>query len=534
VITAALAVAERAMSLTASARGGERQTLIARPTQRVSDDAATEYFEADSRELWARRRFFALSVFTLLGACLACVGLTVDMLTHTQKMHVHPGARLGAKPAHLPVWTPNLPLEQVNTPALAFAEMDQVRLEGAALEAAKADSYENSFPSFSSDRYFTVGGNRTRRKLETPIYVIAVEDLKYDVKRAEGVKRQFVKTFGENAGSHEHEARDQADKLVQIQYGTNANAWPKTFDLTEEALEELKELRPNANLDKWFGGLSAAKSNKDGVGVLPKFLYGVSHHISCLFSHMRMWRLHSKFKNKWTVIFESDALWGGIRMKPYALQSVIDNAPANADVILLKARDEPTGQFVKQWPVEDEMVYMYSANHIKAGCGLAGYVIGPKFTEKINNEIILQNGANMVDAWLLLHICGDRDTSVSPIGGRKNRVNCYMAQGGPPKAPHIVGGYLPEWYGKDKTARTTDDWAKWLKAEKSLGEYEAGRMARVEAWRNGAELHKFGARNDEIYHQALRIAARRDRARAKAAADADDDADDADDADPTR
>ena len=59
-------------------------------------------------------------------------------------------------------------------------------------------------------------------------------------------------------------------------------------------------------------------------------------------------------------------------------------------------------------------------------------------------------------------------------------------------------------------------------------------MARVEAWRNGAELHKFGDRNDEIYHQALRIAARRDRARAAAAADADDADDDADDADPTR
>jgi len=507
----------------------ERRTLIdrdpSRPRQRVSGDAATEYFEEGSRDASARRRSRAIAAFALAGALFAAASLTTSVV-----------ARRGALGrARKPVWTPNLPLEQVNTPALAFAEMDQVRLEGAALEAAKADSYENSFPSFSSDRYFTVGGNRTRRKLETPIYVIAVEDLKYDVKRAEGVKREFVKTFGENAGSHEHEARDQADKLVQIQYGTNANAWPKTFDLTEEALEELKELRPNANLDKWFGGLSAAKSNKDGVGVLPKFLYGVSHHISCLFSHMRMWRLHSKFKNKWTVIFESDALWGGIRMKPYALQSVIDNAPANADVILLKARDEPTGQFVKQWPVEDEMVYMYSANRIKAGCGLAGYVIGPKFTEKINNEIILQNGANMVDAWLLLHICGDRDTSVSPIGGRKNRVNCYMAQGGPPKAPHIVGGYLPEWYGKDKTARTTDDWAKWLKAEKNLGEYEAGRMARVEAWRNGAELHKFGARNDEIYHQALRVAARRDRARAKtAAADADDDADDADDADPTR
>ena len=106
------------------------------------------------------------------------------------------------------------------------------------------------------------------------------------MKRAEGVKREFVRTFGENAGSHEHEARDQADKLVQIQYGTNANAWPKTFDLTEEALEELKELRPNANLDKWFGGLSAAKSNKDGVGVLPKvFIRGVASHQLFVFAH---------------------------------------------------------------------------------------------------------------------------------------------------------------------------------------------------------------------------------------------------------
>ncbi len=48
---------------------------------------------------------------------------------------------------------------------------------------------------------------------------------------------------------------------------------------------------------------------------------------------------------------------------------MIDNAPANADVIFLKTRDEPTGQFVKQWPVEDEMIYMYSMNRSRLRAG---------------------------------------------------------------------------------------------------------------------------------------------------------------------
>ena len=132
----------------------ERRTLIdrdpSRPRQRVSGDAATEYFEEGSRDASARRRSRAIAAFALAGALFAAASLTTSVVARR-------GA-LGGAPK--PVWTPNLPLEQVNTPALAFAEMDQVRLEGAALDAAKADSYENSFPSFSSDRYFTVGGNR--------------------------------------------------------------------------------------------------------------------------------------------------------------------------------------------------------------------------------------------------------------------------------------------------------------------------------------------------------------------------------------
>jgi hypothetical protein len=183
-------------------------------------------------------------------------------------------------------------------------------------------------------------------------------------------------------------------------------------------------------------------------------------------------------------------------------------------VIFIKARDDPTGQFVKQWPVEDEMVYMYSANRVESACGLAGYIVGPKFTEKLYKQIIFQGGADMVDAWLINHICSVSDPTVSSKSGRKNKLNCYAAQGGPPKAPHIVGGYLPEWYGTDKTARTTDDWAKWLKAEKNDVEYKKARTARLEAWRAGAELHKFGARNDDMLRQALRLTQKRARARA--------------------
>ena len=78
------------------------------------------------------------------------------------------------------------------------------------------------------------------------------------------------------------------------------------------------------------------------------------------------------------------------------------------------------------------------------------------------------------------------------------------------KPPHVIGGYLPEWYGTDRTARDTDNWAEWLRNEKNARVYHAARRERMEAWRNGAERGKFGRANDQrALGEARRVEARR-------------------------
>ena len=121
-------------------------------------------------------------------------------------------------------------------------------------------------------------------------------------------------------------------------------------------------------------------------------------------------------------------------------------------------------------------------------------MLGPKFTEKIYDFIISHDGADMVDAWMLVNVCSKGDERATK-GGRKNRLNCYHVQQGA-KPPHVIGGYLPEWYGTDRTARDTDNWAEWLRNEKNARVYDAARGERMEAWRNGAERGKFGRAND--------------------------------------
>ena len=231
----------------------------------------------------------------------------------------------------------------------------------------------------------------------------------------------------------------------------------------------------------------------------------ISHHIGCLFSHMRMWRLHQKFKSKWTIIFESDGGWY-LKVDAGSLQSVVDNAPDNADVIFLKTKDESTGQFIKQWPVgDDDMVYMYAVNRLKGGAGLSGYMIGPKFTEKIYDQITLHRGADMVDAWLLIQMCSHRDERYATY---KPRINCYHVQSGA-KPPRAVGGYLPEWYGSDRSARTTDNWSEWLKNERSEELYAKSRAQRMEDYTNGLEDPSFApaARAHRIAERRRRLAA---------------------------
>ena len=514
-IRAPESVARVAMARTASP--DELATLIPRRSA-VSGDAATEYFEEESRDASARRRFNIFVALASIGAVCVSVGLTTDMIGHTSKFRTAmQKPRLGVRRwTPLPPWTPNVPMEEVNTPALAYAEMDQVKLEGRALEAAKKWSHEDSFPTFPASRYLD-GDERVRRKLETPVYVIAIADDAKDQAKASKLVTRFERTFDlGGAGAAKGDTNGTKNGFVQIQDAVYAAAWPKTIELAEEAVETLNELRPVGSLH-WFANLAGAQKRADRM--LPPGSRHIAHHVGCLFSHARMWRLHQKYKNKWTIVFESDGLWY-LTVPVGALQSVVDNAPTNADVIFLKTKNEHTGQFVKQWPVGKDMIYMYAQNRMHGGAGLAGYMLGPKFTEKIYEHIVSHNGADMVDAWLLINVCSHGDER-STNGGRKNRLNCYHVQQGA-KPPHAIGGYLPEWYGVDRTARDTDNWAEWLRNEKDKGAYDAARVERMEAWRNGAEQGKYGKANDQKARaEKRRIEARQAaQAAAQAAAEA--------------
>ena len=239
-------IARVAMARTASP--DELATLIPRRSP-VGVDAATEYFEEEKRDASARRRFNIFVALASIGAACASVGLTTDMIGHTAKFRAAmQSPRLGAgrwtSLPPLPPWTPNVPPGEVNTPALAFAEMDRVKLEGSALEAAKRWSHEDSFPTFPASRYLD-GEERVRRKLETPVYVIAIAGDAKDQARTSKLVSRFDKTFDFGGkGARKGDTNGTKDGFVQIQDAVNAEAWPKTIELAEEAVETLHRLRP--------------------------------------------------------------------------------------------------------------------------------------------------------------------------------------------------------------------------------------------------------------------------------------------------
>ena len=456
----------------------EREALLARPRETARDNAAEEYFEESARERRASSRLVAFGVASLSCALVASAALTVDMLSHTARNRAATTSALGAPRSKVGsrAWTPNVPLEAINTQALAFAELDQYTLSGDELKAAHHETHETLFPTFSDDRYMD-GAGHSRRKLETAVSIISVRESEKDVKKAKYVFNRCMDVFG---------LENKTQTLVKIEDAVYPAVWPDTLDLAEEAVEELNKIHPTHGLH-WFANLDSAKANK---GQLPRGVGFLSHHIGCLFSHMRMWRLHQKNQQPWTIIFESDGWWSS-HIPQGHLQSVVDNAPPHADVIFFQFHGPASGQFVKQWPAGNGMIYMYEYNQVLGAAGLQAYIIGPKFTDKILDQIDYLHGADMVDAWLLINICGRRDDRYAT---RKYRLNCFQVQD-QIKPPHQVGGYLPEWYGKDRTARATDNWAKYVENHRRQDLYDAARNERYHAFLTGNELG-FGAQND--------------------------------------
>ena len=144
-----------------------RSYLVVRPS------ASTRRWNAEeeTRDASARRRFNIFVALASIGAACACVGLTTDMIGHTAKFRAAmQSPRLGAGR-----WTSStasaVDAERAagggGHPALAFAEMDRVKLEGSALEAAKVVA-RGLFSDVS--RVSVLGRGRARaRKLETPV-----------------------------------------------------------------------------------------------------------------------------------------------------------------------------------------------------------------------------------------------------------------------------------------------------------------------------------------------------------------------------
>ena len=450
----------------------ERSSLLA--SSSTTPDGASAFFDAPTAddERSRARNFARWSAWGIAASAFVSLALSVDMLGHSHAIHAHtPTAALGG--AYMPsrwvsrrapkkLWSHNVPVEAIDTPELAFAELERIELTGEALAVAQ-HGLELQSATFGADRF--LDANMMRRKLETPVYVIAVQASVEDMQKANNLKHVINEAYriDTTATAVDAQATDGVSAemgapapLVQIQSAINAQAWPNTIDLANDAAAPLEAEIPLKAL-YYLNALAQARKNDNK---LPKGWMGVSHHVGCLYSHLRMWQLHARAKSAWTIIFESDGLYF-LAVAPWQLQSVVDNAPSNADVIFLHKKDLHSGQFVRQWRTGNEMLYMYNWDKVVGGAGLSAYMIGPRFTEKINKEIIGWRGADMVDAWLMLKMCDKKDNGDY---NDAHRLNCYHAQRNA-KPKHNIGGYLPEWYGVDKSTRWTDNWAQYVANE---------------------------------------------------------------------
>jgi len=490
-------------------RAHERSSLVA--SSLSTSTGAAAFFDAPTAEDHrASSRRFSLALAVVVGASsVVAIALTADVLANGAAIRAH-GAFASLGSAYVPSrwrarkyqgepWKPNVPLEAINTPELAFAELGRIRLTEAALALAQS-GIEGKPVTFGADAFLDAA--MSRRKLETPVYVIAVEASEKDVAKATNLKRVINEAYHivEPTAAGAAGANAQTP-LVKIQNAVNAAAWPNTIDLAIDAAAPLEAVLPLKSL--YY--LNALDQARNSGNVLPQGWHGIAHHVGCLYSHLRMWQLHARAKNKWTIIFESDGLYF-LALAPWQLQSVADNAPSNADVIFLHKKDLASGQFVKQWRTGDEMMYLYNWDKVVGGAGLSGYMIGPNFTEKINNQILAWRGADMVDAWLMLKMCDKKD---SGDYNDAHRINCYHAQRGA-KPKQLIGGYLPDWYGVDKTTRWTDNWAAFVANEESDALFR-------EAW--NVRRAEFSAAQAIENEQKRAVAAAKRAARARARAE---------------
>ena len=117
--------------------------------------------------------------------------------------------------------------------------------------------------------------------------------------------------------------------------------------------------------------------------------FPLSHHIGCLFAHMHDWQMSFDARYEHTIIFEADAIDPSLLgMELSGIQSVVDHAPEEYDLIFLTAR-EPRGKLAKTFsdPLGNKLK-MYHLTDANEEAGLSSYIVSSRFYKKMRRYVV--------------------------------------------------------------------------------------------------------------------------------------------------
>jgi len=132
----------------------------------------------------------------------------------------------------------------------------------------------------------------------------------------------------------------------------------------------------------------------------------LSHHFGCLFAHVAQWQMSLDEGAEHTFVFESDGFEPGLLGVPVsALGAIQRAAPRDYDLVFLHHPGEVVGDLLETFadPLGND-VELYAFENPVTPSGLSGYMFSDRFVAKIL-PLIASRGADMVDAWLMGHLC---------------------------------------------------------------------------------------------------------------------------------
>ena len=261
----------------------------------------------------------------------------------------------------------------------------------------------------------SIAKKSSRGVLATPVYVVAMEKSENDARRASELLERLVRFHGARA----------VRELVHITPGVDVTAWPAKIELAEYALKSVSSVRS----EKQMAGLpwieTFASRDEDGRLSNPAARrFPLSHHIGCLFAHMHDWQMSFDARYEHTIIFEADAIDPSLLgMELSGIQSVVDHAPEEYDLIFLTAR-QPGGKLAKTFsdPLGNKLK-MYHLTDANEEAGLSSYIVSSRFYKKMRRYVV-DHGADMVDAWLSAKLC------VKPAFDAKGKFVAWEENGG--------------------------------------------------------------------------------------------------------